>query len=128
MAKFYLGDVPIPETNPKKLFAIVLSSISDITFWSTEAIIEFVSGTFECIKDYAVERRSCLDKGKHNSKERTMLTKFIKSDIKIPKNRDKLLVWYYQKILSLEGKGLLVGFGMENSLENPEINSIKGSL
>jgi hypothetical protein len=124
MIRFYLGGEQLLETDPKKIFGIVLSSIDDIKWWSTEAIYDFVRGTHCELKIYAKARREEIEKDKFSKEEKTKLTKFINNDINIPKNREKLINFYYKQILNSEKKGLLPGFGMEGSLANPEYNSI----
>jgi hypothetical protein len=125
MIRFYLDEHQLLETDPNKLLSIILSSIKDINYWSTECIYDFVEGTYEQLKIYATSRREEISKDKNTPKsEKSRLTRFINNDTMIPKSRDKLIQFYYKQILLSEGKGLLPGFGMEGSLSNPEYQSI----
>jgi hypothetical protein len=125
MIRFYLDNHQLLETDPNKLLGIIFSSINDINYWSTEAIENFIIGTYEQLKIFAASRKEEIVKDKNARSEKTRLTKFINHDIIIPKSRDKLISFYYKQILVSEKKGLLTGFKIGGTETNAEYTTIR---
>jgi hypothetical protein len=129
--RFILNDEPIYTCEPKEILQAVFGSVPDITFWSSEALREFVIGTFGMINEFGVHVKQELklinsavtgDVSRQFSKFSTWTKKAAKF---IPRDRDKLINYIYDMILSCEGKGLLPHFGMTNKHQdnlnrNPE--------
>jgi hypothetical protein len=125
MIRFYLDNHQLLETDPNKLLGIIFSSIKDINYWSTEAIEEFITGTYEQLKIFATDRREEILNDKNARAEKTRLTKFINHATIIPKSREKLIAFYYKQILVSEKKGLLSGFKIGGTETNAEYTTIR---
>jgi hypothetical protein len=113
LIRFYIDDIPLLETDPNKLTGIIFSSIKDLKWWSYDALLEFVEGTYEQLKIYSEERKKEIGKDKFAGREKTKLTKFMNLKFRLPNNHDQLLAFIYKQILISEKKGLLHGYGID---------------
>ena len=127
-ALWQLNGIPIPP-NPNRILPTVIESISDLRYWSADALKELFLGTLEIGLELAKEEKKCR-KGPQGAQ----LTRFINSapnKIKfLPSEHISLLRVCYSAILASEGLSPLNGFGMGNkwgdSIKgNPEIQSLR---
>ena len=118
--RFILNGEPIYTSDPKEILQEIFCSVPDILFWSAEALREFVTGTFSMINEFGVQVKQELkennstvsgDVSRRFSKFATWTTKSAKF---IPRDRDRLINYIFDLILTCEGKGLLPHFGMSN--------------
>jgi hypothetical protein len=123
-----INGIPIPP-NPGRVLPTVIEFISDLPYWSEEALKELFLGVLEMAIALAKEEKKC-----RKGAEGAQLTRFINSapnKIKfIPSQHLSLLRMCYSAILASEGMGTLPGFRMSNKwgdnlTGNPEIESIR---
>lgn len=133
--RFILNDEPIYSHDPKVILQTIFTSVPDIACWSPEALREFIIGTFQMVHDFGVHIKQELkdsasplagDVSKKFSRFSSWSTKALKF---LPKDRERLIHFVFNIIMSCEGKGLLPGFGMSNKHKdsipgNPEKKSI----
>jgi hypothetical protein len=133
--RFKLNGRIIYSNDPKELLYICFSSISDISFWSADAIKDFINGTFLSIIEYGKEikkemvLRNSPVAGDVSKKFTYFHSWCSRSSKRIPSDRDKLVRFVYDMILHCEGHGTLTGFGMSNKHKdkvpgNPERTTI----
>jgi hypothetical protein len=104
-------------------------------YWSAEALRGFVTGSFVMINDFGEQVKKELKEvnssvsGEVNARFTRFRAWTTKSSKFIPKDREKLIKFVYNTIMSCEGKGLLAGFGLSNKHKdtipgNPEMVTI----
>lgn len=92
---------------------IIFSSISDLNYWSYEALEESYIGVFAMVVKYCKEKaKICF------GSKKTKYVRFANKDRNkfSPKSRDKMLSLIYEQILSSENLGRCHGFGFFNKL------------
>jgi hypothetical protein len=102
------------DVTPQNIVGQLLASVPDLQFRSIDAIRTLFIG----LLDLSIEM-ALIEKENKKGGERSALTRYINSISKqkryIPTDRIKLLTSLYDRILQIEGLGLLQGFGFENS-------------
>lgn len=133
--QFLINSEPVYTCDPKEILQEIFLSVPDIVYWSSEAIREFIIGTFEMINEFGMKVKEELKLSNsvvtgEVSKSFSRFSSWTKKTYRfIPKDRDKLILFVYNSIMVCEGKGLLAGFGMSNKHKdslpgNPEKTTI----
>lgn len=107
-----LNDYPMKNVeDPMEIISIIFSSISDLNYWSCEALEELYIGVFAMVARYCKEKaKTCF------GTKKTKYARFANKDRNrfLPKSRGKMLSLIYEQILSSENLGRCHGFGFSN--------------
>jgi hypothetical protein len=133
--RFVINNEFIYSCDPKEILKETFSSAPDISYWSADAMREFITGTFEMIREYGDQIKQELkdsgselygDVSRRYSKFGSWTSKTLKF---LPRDREKLIHFIFNTLMVCEGIGLLAGFGMSNKHKdkipgNPERTTI----
>jgi len=116
---YKINGVLLEGENPRILLGNLLSSVPLLKFWSEDALEKLLYGCVDIVSQYSKEM--IRENNDRLGSKRIRYSNFLKLKDKIlfrfgrVKSREDKLKYIYGLILSMEGKGLLPGFGFSNS-------------
>jgi len=102
MAIVRMNDNAFYTTNPRQIQSAMLSSITDLKYWSYSSLVRFYRGTGMITYEYCKYMRQNAI-GQNRAKLTRFISSFQKRKNKIPRKRIDLLIAIYNTILAFEG-------------------------
>ncbi len=107
--------------NPSQIMIAIFSSISNLEYWSYEALKDFYSGVVEMVSEYCDMKVNDLNKGESKRGYNSFIKKQAKSLRWMPNTQEGMVKKIYETVLSGEGMGLNRGHGFLNLKGNSDI-------
>ena len=135
LSRFTLNGQTVPSDDPKVILQEIFTTTPNLDCWSPEALREFIVGSFEMVHDFGLQlKKELKESGSSHfgevSKKFSRYSSWSSKSIKfLPRDRERLIHFIYDIIMTCEGMSLLPGFGMSNKHGdflpgNPEKKSI----